>query len=311
MRSRRRVPLPTYAFQRDRHWIDTAPVGEDEAPVASPRIRVESEPLDEREPAGEPARGSFAAQIAALPEQDRRNAVLEEVLMQAAVVLGHSSTDAIDPNRTFKELGFDSPATVELRNRLVASTGLRLLASLVFDHPTPGRLADTLLAKATGEPALDTQVQAGGRIVEEPIAIFGIACRYPGGVRSAGGPLEVGRGRGGRDRGVPRRIAAGTSTGCSTPTRSRPGTSSVRHGGFLYDAAEFDAEPSPGSRRARRWRWTHSSGCCWSAPGRRWRTPASIRSLRGSLTGVFAGAVRPRLRPAPGRGGPRPRTGTP
>ena len=66
----------------------------------------------------EPAAGSFAARIAALPEQDRHNAVLDEVLAQVAVVLGHSSTGEIDPRRTFKELGFDSLSAVELRNRL-------------------------------------------------------------------------------------------------------------------------------------------------------------------------------------------------
>ncbi len=283
-----RVPLPSYVFQRERHWIDTAPVDEGGAPVVSPGIRVESEPLDERAPAVEPARGSFAARIAALPEQDRRNAVLEEVLMQAAVVLGHSSTDAIDPSRTFKELGFDSPATVELRNRLVASTGLRLLASLVFDHPTPGRLADTLLAKATGEPALDEQAQAGQRILDEPIAILGIACRYPGGVRSA--------------EDLWRLVAAGEDAIGEFPTDRgwdldrlvdpegrRPGTSLVRHGGFLYDAAEFDAEHfsiSPREALAMDPQQRLLLECAWEALENANIDPLS---LRGSLTGVFAG----------------------
>ncbi|MFI5026683.1 MAG: acyltransferase domain-containing protein, partial [Solirubrobacterales bacterium] len=282
----RRVRLPTYAFQRERHWIDPTDAGE--APVVAPETKVETALADELKSAVEPADDSFAGRIAALPEQDRRNAVLDEVLSQAAVVLGHSSTEAIDPNRTFKELGFDSPATVELRNRLVASTGLRLGASLVFDHPTPARLADMLLGKATGGPALDAQAQAAERIVDEPIAIIGIGCRYPGGVRSA--------------EDLWRLVAAGEDAIGEFPTDRGweldrhvdsegrgPGTSHVRHGGFIYDAPEFDAAHfsiSPREALAMDPQQRLLLECAWEA-----LEDASIDplSLGGSLTGVFAG----------------------
>ncbi len=85
--------------------------------------------------------------LSALPEQDRLPAVMETVLGQAALILGYDSADAVDPDRGFLELGFDSLTAVELRNRLGTVTGVRLPATLLFDYPTPTELAAHLLVK--------------------------------------------------------------------------------------------------------------------------------------------------------------------
>ncbi|MFD4509083.1 type I polyketide synthase [Streptomyces sp. NPDC058457] len=98
-------------------------------------------------------------------EHDRRRLLLRFVWTQVAEVQGGRSADTVDVHRGFKEQGFDSLTTVELRNRLNRRTGLTLPTTVVFDHPTPQALADLLherLAPADAPDASDAPGPAAG-----------------------------------------------------------------------------------------------------------------------------------------------------
>ncbi|MFB7091625.1 phosphopantetheine-binding protein, partial [Streptomyces sp. NPDC056296] len=142
----RRVPLPAYAFQHRRYWLD--PVhSADSAPGPSANASAEREP-----DAPEIVR-PLAERLAGLSGAQQGPYVLETVTALVAAVLKHPDPSGIAPGKPFQELGFDSLTGVELRNRLARATGLSLPATVVFDHPSPAALAGHVLALATAEAA--------------------------------------------------------------------------------------------------------------------------------------------------------------
>jgi acyl carrier protein len=96
------------------------------------------------------AAGSLAQRLAGKPESECDRVVLELVRAEIAGVLGHMSTTHIDPDVDFLELGFDSLAALELRNRMSRVAGLRLPPTLTFDYRTANEIASHVIKLMDG-----------------------------------------------------------------------------------------------------------------------------------------------------------------
>ncbi|MFE7074191.1 SDR family NAD(P)-dependent oxidoreductase [Streptomyces sp. NPDC057620] len=252
-------------------------------------------PPARRRAAAEDGGVSWARQQAQLPEAERRRAVTDLVRTTVAAVLALPGAGSVDLTAAFRDVGVDSLSGLELRNRLGALTGVTLPTTLVFDHPSPQALVGHLMERLATAPAVSTAgttagVSAPGGEQDDPIVIVGMACRYPGGVRTpddlwrlvadgvdAIGPFPENRGWQVDD--------------LYDPDPDRPGKSYTRHGGFLYDADRFDAEffgispreaagmdPQQRLLLETSWETIESAGIAPTA-------------LHGSRTGVFCGVM--------------------
>ncbi|MGW4774507.1 SDR family NAD(P)-dependent oxidoreductase [Nocardia sp. NPDC004278] len=236
--------------------------------------------------------GTPVGRLASASAAERDEVALTIVREQAAAVLGHTSDAAIDVALPFTELGFDSLAGVEFRNRLAKATGLALPSTLVFDYPSAHAVATFIVSKLDDAASTERRPKRSARRArtDEPIAIVGMSCRYPGGVASPDQLWEL--------------VASGTDAITPFPSDrgwdlerlfdpdpDKPGTTYVREGGFLTDVSAFDAGffgVSPREATAMDPQQRLSLEAAWEALEDAGIDPVA---LHGGDTGVFVGAT--------------------
>ncbi|QIZ37177.1 SDR family NAD(P)-dependent oxidoreductase [Saccharopolyspora sp. ASAGF58] len=265
---------PVFAVSRRRPLLD-------ELPEAQQALADAENTTGAADPAGPMQR------LVGMAAAERRRAMMELVLAETSIVLGHNGSDAVSPDRAFQELGFDSLMAVELRNRLGEATGLSLPATLIFDYPSPSALAAQLVGELVGARP-GTTVVAGADPVDDPVVVVAMGCRYPGDVCS---PEELWQ-----------LIATGRDAVSTFPTDrgwdcnalfdpdpDRADSTYVREGAFLTGADRFDAGffgISPREARAMDPQQRLLLEVAWEVFE---RAGIPAMSLRGSRTGVFAG----------------------
>ena len=230
--------------------------------------------------------------LASRSRAERQAALLDLVRAEAAVVLRHTDGSTVDPGRALRDLGFDSLTAVDLRNRLQNATGLRLPTTLAFDHPTARAIAARLVQEMFGDTEAEevTPIPAAAANpaqADEPIAIVSMSCRYPGGVSTAEQLWDL--------------VLAGTDAMSAMPTdrgwdieslygAAHDGDSTTTAGGFLADAAMFDAgffSISPREALATDPQQRLLLETSWELFERAGIDP---KTLAGSAAGVFVGA---------------------
>ncbi|MFF1918883.1 type I polyketide synthase, partial [Streptomyces sp. NPDC058239] len=235
----------------------------------------------------EEADAAGLSRFSSLGAVERRAELLALVMSEAAAVLGHAGVEGISTDRAFRDLGFDSLTAVDLRNRLSAVLGVALPTTVVFDYPNMEGLVSHLLTLFGGDPQ-DEVAEFQTSATAEPLAVVGIGCRFPGGVRS---PEELWH-----------LLESGLDAVSDFPSdrgwdlasllrsdEGAPGSSTANGGGFLHDAATFDAEffgITPREARAMDPQQRLLLETAWETFERSGVDP---QSLRGSRTGVFVG----------------------
>ncbi|MDP3718284.1 MAG: SDR family NAD(P)-dependent oxidoreductase [Acidobacteriota bacterium] len=197
--------------------------------------------------------------------------LLQYVASQVAAVLGLASADDVSTGRHFFQMGMDSLTAIELRSRLQQGLEHALPVTVAFDYPSVPAMAgflakplhDRIAAHRPGaagvaaraiERTTDhgtaTRLPAapitGAAAAAEPIAVIGMACRFPGGADTPAAFLALLRE--GRDAISEVPADRWDVDEWYDPDPDMPGKTNSRHGGFVpgceyFDPAFFEIAP--------------------------------------------------------------------
>ncbi|MFF9637560.1 type I polyketide synthase [Streptomyces bacillaris] len=270
-----RTDLPTYAFEHRRYWLDE----HDDAIPAT-------------------GTASWREDVLALPEPERPGSVVALVTQEAAALLGRP-VDAVRPDLTLREQGFDSLMVVELRNRLSARTRVPLPTVLAFDYPTPQAIATLLLTHAAAQDPQDRAPEAAPDVAaatvrpddDDPVVIVSMACRLPDGIDTPEAFWDLLADGREASSPFPQRWDGWDLGTIEETERAATGRRFERKGGFVRDVEDFDAAffgLSPREALSLDPQQRLVLEVVWEAIER-----ANLRtaSLEGSNTGVYIGAM--------------------
>ena len=158
-----RVPLPTYPFERDRHWIEPAAVHPAQVPASG----------NGQADAGEVYRAAAQPEPVASPAPRDRRAWIQERLLEEFSALSGMSAQELDTHASFLELGFDSLFMTQAASAASAAFGTKIsFRHLLEEAPTLDALAgwlderlpeDTQPAPVAERPARPARARAGTR----------------------------------------------------------------------------------------------------------------------------------------------------
>ncbi|MDT8914663.1 type I polyketide synthase [Amycolatopsis sp. PS_44_ISF1] len=192
-------------------------------------------------------------------------------------------------NAPWRRLGIFHVRAERLRENLALTFGVTLPATVFFDHPTPEALAEYLRGEVAGSPAAALPLEPRGADLDrDPIAIIGMGCRFPGGVRTPDELWELVL----RGDDVTSELPSGRGWDFDAvydPDPAHPGTTYCRRGGFLADADRFDAgffNIGPREAAALDPQQRLLLETAWEAVERAGLDPLS---LRGRAVGVYTG----------------------
>ncbi|MFY2859629.1 beta-ketoacyl synthase N-terminal-like domain-containing protein [Mycobacterium sp. THU-M104] len=220
-------------------------------------------------------------------EQGGRSAaeVADWLASRLASELGVPATD-VDPSRPFAYYGLDSVRAVQLTAELESWLGRELSPTLAYEYPTIDALSRHLAGEApapTPAPAADV---GGARATDEPIAIIGLGCRFPGADGPAAFWRELSDGVDAISEIPPERWDADAFY---DPDPSVPGTAVTRRAGFVpaidrFDFQFFGISPRESAQMDPQQRLLLE--VAWEALEDAGQVP---ERLAGSDTGVFVG----------------------